>query len=481
MSANRRLLSNSFALLLNRLTQSVSTFVLVAAIARMLGAYELGQYLLAFSYYFIFMSLFSQGFKVLFTRELARDPAETPQYLVSGTLLQLACSLAGYLMLAAVVFVMPYHADTAMVCYILGLAIIPFSLSNITEAVFQAYERMHLITISTVPIYLLRTLGMIGLMRLNYGVNSLAAVMVVSEVLIFLIQWGLIMRFVRLSWRIRWAFMKETLQAVRTFIAIEGIAVFKQRMQILILSVLGGEVVVGLYGAILQLMQPFDILAHSLTLAAFPRISKSVALGRESQRRLVASIVEVLLCVALPIVVGLRFIGADLLVFVYRDPDFADAALALSIVTVGMVASSFNRPLALTLVANGFERVNVREGIISGLFGGLIAVALISRYQLIGAAITLVVMNFTGLSIYGYAMYKHLFSFDLWRLLRRPLLVAGSMLLTFLVLQQVSQDLLLTMVYAIVVYGLLLAVLGAYAVGGPSVAWSKLAQIRRKT
>mgnify|MGYP001803475776 CR=1 FL=1 len=89
MKGLRKLLGNSFALLLNRLTQSITTFILAASIARMLGAYELGQYMLAFSFYYVFMTLASQGFKTLFTRELAQNPIETPSYLVSGTLIQI--------------------------------------------------------------------------------------------------------------------------------------------------------------------------------------------------------------------------------------------------------------------------------------------------------------------------------------------------------------------------------------------------------
>ena len=68
-------------MLVNKLTQGIATFLLSATIARTLGAYSLGQYLLAVSYYNIFVSLSSQGFKTLFTREIARKPESTSVYL----------------------------------------------------------------------------------------------------------------------------------------------------------------------------------------------------------------------------------------------------------------------------------------------------------------------------------------------------------------------------------------------------------------
>jgi O-antigen/teichoic acid export membrane protein len=163
MTEKNKFLSNSFSLLINRLTQNITTFVLVASIARGLGAYQLGQYMLAFNFYYVFMTLASQGLKTLFTREIARNPDETPIYLVSGSFLQLIFCAIAYVALGVTVFALPYSEETSIVCYIMGLIIIPFSLSNVTEAVFQAKEKMHLIAISTVPIYILR-LGIIILL-----------------------------------------------------------------------------------------------------------------------------------------------------------------------------------------------------------------------------------------------------------------------------------------------------------------------------
>ncbi len=116
----RLLLTNSLSMLVNRLIQSIATFVLTASIARTLGAYELGQYLLAFSYYFIFVTIASQGLKTLCTRELSRNPQEMPIYLGSGVFLQMLLSIASYMAMVFFVFVLPYNPDTSMVCYIMG-------------------------------------------------------------------------------------------------------------------------------------------------------------------------------------------------------------------------------------------------------------------------------------------------------------------------------------------------------------------------
>ncbi|MDG2617591.1 oligosaccharide flippase family protein [Thermoleptolyngbya sichuanensis XZ-Cy5] len=472
----KRLLGNSFSIFVTRLTQSITMFALSAFIARLLGAYELGQYLLAFGYYFIFMSLASQGFKVLFTRELSRHPEQTPTYLVSGTLLQLLFSTIAYAVLVLIVYFLPYQDNTTLVCYVMGLTIFPFSLSNISEAIFQSKEKMYLITATTVPVYILRLPVMIWAMQAGYGVVGLSLVMFFSEILILFFQWGLLLRSVMPCWKIDRAFIRQSVQSVWTFVAIEGVSVINARMQILILSVLGGEVIVGLYGAIMQLMQPFDILSTSLTVGVFPSMSKAVDLGRHKQRQLAEMSMEMLLMVSLPLVMALIFFGRELLNLVYRRPDFGNAAVPLAIVSLGLIASSYIRPLSYLLVANRLEHINMREVLVTTTLTGITGIILISQFQLMGAAVCVLLMRFISLGQYIYGVSFNLFSVRFWKSLKRPLLIAALMTLVFWVLENHVQEILKITTISTVVYFLLVGAMVTFQAGGVRVVYTKLLQ-----
>ncbi|MBN3906406.1 MAG: oligosaccharide flippase family protein [Nostoc sp. NMS1] len=468
-----KFISNSLSMIVNRLAQSITTFVLTAAIARTLGAEALGQYLLAYSYYFIFVGIASQGLKTLFTRELAREPQKTPVYLISGTWLQLIFSLLSYGALVIVVFLLPYSSTTSTLCYIMGLTIIPFALSNITEAIFQAQEKMHLIAISTVPVYILRLIIMIWAMQLKYEIGYLGAILCFSETLILIIEWIFITRLVKIQWQIDGSFVLNTIKNARTFFAIEGIAVVTGRIQILILSLLGNEFLVGLFGGISQLLQPFSIIANSIILAMFPRFSKAVDQGRDKQRRIAENIIEILLIMALPLFIGLLFFGKDLLVFVY-DSSFAQANLALRLSAISLVFVPFIRSLSYLLVANGFEIVNLREVVITTIFGSLGGVVLVSRYQLLGAALMVLLMTILGFSQYVYFTYTRLFSLNLWRIMRRPLLISLLLIPVFILLQKISLDFIFTLLIATCAYSLFVIYIGIRAFGGFRFLWVKL-------
>ncbi len=474
MEGLRKLLGNSFSLLLNRLTQSITTFILVASIARILGAYELGQYMLAFSYYYVFMTLASQGFKTLFTRELARNPIETPAYLISGTFLQLLFSITGYGVMVLVVYLLPYNQNTSIVCYILGLAIIPFSLSNVTEAIFQAEEKMHLIAISTVPVYIVRVLVMIWVMNLKHDITIVAAIMVASESLVFLIEWCLITQFIKYKWRLDWKFMWDTTKTSGPFIVIEGISVLGYRLQVFILSLLGGELVVGLYSAVTQLMQPFQIISHSLVLAVFPKMSKAIDSGKDSQRKITQLTIELLLIVALPLILGLAFFGKDLLIFLYDEQSFAEAQFALNVFALGLIASSFIRPLSYLLVAHGFEKVNLWQVFTTTILDCLISIVLVSQYKLNGAAITVIFTDYVALFIYAFETYRRLFSLQLWATIYRPLIIGFLMLPVFIILKSLNFNIILVLIISTSIYFMLVGILGVYTVYNSNDEWAKL-------
>lgn len=465
-------------MLVNKLTQGVATFVLSAAIARTLGAYSLGQYLLAASYYNIFVNLSSQGFKTLFTREIARNPTATSVYLVSGTLLQLLFSLIGYIALAILVYILPYNAETSYICYILGLTVIPFSLSNITESIFQAQEKMHLIAFSTVPIYISRLLIMLWMLQGNYQVQHLAIVIAISEAIILLIEWVLIIQIVKPKWRIDREFIWNTIKAVKTLMAIEGMGIVAAKVDVLILSLLGNEILVGVYGSVMQLIQPFFIVSNSLTLASFPRMAKAVALGREQQQKEAEHIINILLCMGLPFLIGILFHGSELLLFVYQKPSFAEAGIILDIASVAIVTLTFSQVCSYVLISNGLEKFNLLEVAITTVIGSLAGIFLISGYKLLGAAFMGLIMSLSSFSVLAYTVHSRIFPLRLLNIFRLPLLVSSLMLIVFFLLQRMHLDLLPQIALAVSFYTILVSLITLQKLGGLEYVRKKISRIR---
>lgn len=465
-SKKKRLLSNSLSLFANQLTQNATSFILSIGIARTLGAYELGQYTLAFSFYFIFMTMSSQGLKTLLTRDMARNPERIETCLISGTVLQFVFTILAYSLLYAVVRVLPYRPATTVLCWIVGAALIPYGVSNVTESIFQAMEKMHFIAISTVPVYIVRLV--VILMMLTIGgasINQVGIVMVISEVVIVLIEWVLVLRLVKpKSYRLDFAFMREMAKSARTFLAIESVSVFKGRMQVFFLSLLAGETVVGLYGATVQLLQPFQLISQSLAVAALPTMSRTPAEDTQRLKRITQTITSVLLVVAIPMVIGFMFIGSQFLVFVYGDEHFAEAGITLVIAGAAMIPIAFTRALSYLMMAKGYERVNLRTVIINTIMGGIVSVLLIPPLQSIGAAISAVLVELSGAVQFTQAVRSRMFMINLWEIMKLPLVAGGIMAMVFIGLRAVNASMLVTIgvagsIYVVVSGGIVVTML----------------------
>jgi O-antigen/teichoic acid export membrane protein len=453
-----KLLINSLSLLVSRLTQAIVTFILTTIIARNLGADELGNYILGISYYYIFVEGVGQPLKTLFTRELAQKPAEKVRYLISGSVLQFLLSIVGYLLLAAVVHLMPYSDHTSMVCYIMGLAILPFSLSNVTEAVFQAEEKMYLIAISTVPLYILRLIATIVVVQSgDHAIQSAAAIMVGSEIIVLLIQWAIVAWTLKseIEWKLESQFMLTSFVSAKTLFAFYTSGMIAGKMDVLLISVLSTPFVVGLYGAIGQLMQPFLIIANSVCLAAFPRLSKAMSMGKTYQREQAQKVIEILFYMSLPFMVGIFFYSKDLLLLLYQGRDFTQAEFPLQITALSLIGLPLVRFLGSLLMANGFEKYNLIEVTITTTVGGLAGIFLVSQYSIVGAACMGLTMSFTACAVLVYAVYSNLYSLNFWRIVSRPLLISSLMCLLFTVLKQTHLEFILNLVISSLFYCLI--------------------------
>ena len=74
------------------------------------------------------------------------------QYLVNGSAIVVVFSLLSMAALLAFVRLADYSTETVFVILLLSLGLLPFSLSTVCEAVFQAWERMHYIAWANVPV-----------------------------------------------------------------------------------------------------------------------------------------------------------------------------------------------------------------------------------------------------------------------------------------------------------------------------------------
>src|SRR5437762_882548 len=151
MSNLRRIAANAASMLTSDAVNRATTFVLYALIARHLGSYEFGQMSLALTLFYLAQVFALAGLKQVIVRAVARDRSTTSQYLTNGSLILCLSTLLSVAGLLLFVLLLGYSTDTTTVILLISVGLLPYSLSAICEAVFQAWERMRYIAYANVP------------------------------------------------------------------------------------------------------------------------------------------------------------------------------------------------------------------------------------------------------------------------------------------------------------------------------------------
>jgi O-antigen/teichoic acid export membrane protein len=402
------LVGNAFVVLTSDVVNRAATFVVYALVARYLGATEVGQLALALALFYAFQTFAAAGVKTIITREVATDQSSLTRHLASGTLLVTLASAVSFAVLAGVVRAIGYSRDTASVVLLLGLALLPYALSVVCEAVFQASDRMRYIGYAQVPVHIARVVLAYLLLRHEYGVHHVAVLLLASHIAVASGEWWLALRYLAQPRRhptergspppmSTAASAFAMARSARTFLGIEGLTAIGASLNIVLLSALVGEREVGLYSAVLQLMIPITLVYQSVVISVFPMLCRRFAQGARDVGDVLSRMLALLLTLTIPTVVGLFFLSDSALLLVYGERDFLQASTALRVMVWTLVPAALTSVLGQVFLADSRERVTLRIVAINLLVGVVAGVILIAKFGMIGAAVAAVLTRAVNL------------------------------------------------------------------------------------
>ena len=200
-SPSLNILANAASLLSNNIVDRAANFFLYLLVGRYLGTFVFGQITLALTLFVLFQILAMVGIKKVVIREVARDRTTTNQYLMNGSMIVILTAILAIVSQWVFGQIMGYSENTSLIIFLFSLGLIPYSLSAICEAVFQAWERMKYITYANAPVNIIK-IGLVFLLfELDYGVTQLAIVWIIAPLAILCISWWLIIKNIHLETR----------------------------------------------------------------------------------------------------------------------------------------------------------------------------------------------------------------------------------------------------------------------------------------
>jgi O-antigen/teichoic acid export membrane protein len=163
----------------------LASVVFFLAVARELGEERFGDLMFALSYTTVMTLPSGFGTEELIARDVARDPELVHDYASNVMAIKVALSVALVLVGEAIVLLLDYSSEVALVVLIVGGAVAIENLGRTWGAVLQAYQRQEVVAVALIVQRVLTAVAGVGVIVLGGGLVAVSLVMLVSAIIGF--------------------------------------------------------------------------------------------------------------------------------------------------------------------------------------------------------------------------------------------------------------------------------------------------------
>ena len=371
MSKTRRALKNTAIQAASQLVTWTLSWILLVILPRKLGDANFGKLFFALSYGMIFSQLINLGVNTFLVREVAvlHPGADLPdaenarrrtalQALISNVFtLKVALGVVVYVLQSALIFVLPYDGVTRVAVLIIGLGTCLGAISQTLSGVFQGLENMLGPNIAVIVEKTFVTGGCWLLLMLGCDLRAVCWAHTVATVASFALQLGWLRKLERFVFAWDYPLIRRVFLGGLPFLVWVIFGEIYVRIDVLMLSLMTTDAVVGWYGAATRLYGTLLFIPNILMTSVFPAMMRlgggqdDTAFGRASER-----LMNLLLFAAVPVAAGTIAVARPFVKLLYGDGPFAHAAPNLEVLGGSILLVCIDVVLGTALIARGKEK-----------------------------------------------------------------------------------------------------------------------------
>jgi O-antigen/teichoic acid export membrane protein len=404
----RKVAENTFFLSAAQITARFLGFLYFIFLARFLGVATFGIYNFTLAFIYNFIPVADFGIERLVLRDISREPGKISFYLARLLPLRLLLSLGAYLLVLILGLILGQSLRQIGYLAVFGLFIFPYSFTYLLSSFLNAQEKMKYMAAAVVGSQvLIFILGVIFvLFKLPLSVIFLAGFLgQLAVTLVFLLKarsWGL-----PLGWVVDKEFFKKALSSSWAFAFLLILAVFYLRISVILIGLLKGAYLTGLYSSAFKFIEAMILIPQSLALALFPLFSR---LFLEDKVRL-ASIYKkglgILFLFSLPFALALIFFAKWIIVLAYGQ-NYLPALISFKILGLSLILFFMNA-LPGNIILNSPRIKNFLPlAFLNFLIVLIFGLIFIPKYNIVGAAWVVVLGEAAGFIINNLFVYKTL-------------------------------------------------------------------------
>ena len=410
---------NTSYLTLALILQKVISFTYFTLLARYVGPASLGKYYLAISFTTIFAIFIDLGFANVLTREIAKDRTRAASWLGNILAMKIPLSVLTFAAVFGLINILGYDPLTRLLVYISAISMVLDSFTTTFFALIRGCHNLKYESISSVIFQLIVLVVGYSALLMGGGLLPAMGALALASVYNFVYSFSVV-RY-ELKIKIKVIFNKPIIKEILTISWPFAVYAILQRLytylDTVLLSILAGDIAVGLYQVAFKLIFALQFLPMAFTASLYPAFS---AYWHSNRNQLVVSFergMNYLIIISLPIIIG-AIVLADKIVLLFKT-GYSDAAWPLRISIISLFFIFINFPIGSLLNACDEQRKNTRNMAIVTVLSVIMNIILIPRWQAVGASLTVLVTNclmfILGLSVVGkiitYRAYRNMLIF----------------------------------------------------------------------
>ena len=387
MSHARTLARNTAFLLVATLFTNLAAFVWNVYLARYLGTAGFGILSTALALTGIFSILADLGIGTYITREIARNPGGAGELVAAG--------LGNRIILSCIVFVLIllfpltglYSGTAAAVIVFIAGYMLLTSFSSFFNSIFQGFQRMEYQTVWNILNSLFILVGVLAVVWLGGSVVQVAVAYLIAAALSLVYSAA---TFTRRFFTPGLSFSRDMIREAIPFGITSVFSLIYFWIDSVMLSLMKGDVSVGLYNAPYRLLTVITSLYGVYLTAVFPVMSRFHVESEDSLRFTYMRSLKYLIIIAVPLIFTVFTLAGPLIELIF-SAKYLESVPALRVLIIA-TAFMFINGVSSSLLGSANRQITVtRITGVAALFNVTLNLALIPRFDFMGASVATVI------------------------------------------------------------------------------------------
>jgi O-antigen/teichoic acid export membrane protein len=455
MNTIQTIAKNTGVLAIAQAITMILGLVLIIFIARSIGDADFGKLGFAQSFTALLVIFADMGLSTVTIREIARQKELTSKYLGNIFLIKLILSVVTFALIALIINLMHYPADTTMVVYLIGISFILSSLSALSRSIFRAFEKMEFEAFLNTGKSIVTTGIGLAVLFSGYGLIAIAFVYLLAGIIdLFATVLVTVTKFARPKLEVDFHFWKQIVHLALPFSLTAFIGLIYFQIDIVMLSVMKGDAPVGWYKAACVLVYSLVIIPDILSYSIFPVMSRFYISSRDALKTTLEKSAKYLFIIGLPIAIG-TILLSDRIILLFYGEGFSHSIIALQILSLYLPLRFINHATGYTLSSINKELLRALSATIAAGTNVVLNLFLIPKFSFAGAAIATAITEVALFISYYYFVAKHFHRLELHTFFIRPCLACLAMGIFVFYLKSINLALLVitaAIIYLVVLY-----------------------------